>query len=661
MSEEFRLRSVAVAAYGPATLFGLAEGAMLPVITLSVIDRGASTSIAALIGALLGIGSIVTNIPSGILATRIGERKSMLVAAVATVAGLALCLVDLGHGAGSLLIYGLGVLLIGAASSVYGLARQSYLTEMVPPRMRARALSTLGGTLRIGVFLGPFLGAGAMELWGLPGAYYVSLTAIVAAGVIVYRVPDLEMSDQHKAAAAQVTSWGVLKRYWRTFVTLGTGVLLLSAIRQTRQVVIPLWATHIGLSPTANSIIYGVAGAVDALTFYPAGKVMDEYGRRWVAVPCVVIMGISFVLMPLTHGPVTLALTAMLMGFGNGIGSGIVNTLAADTSPAIGRPTFLGIWRELADAGSGVGPVILSAVTALAGLACGIIVSGMVGFAAAAALWAWIPKRPGRNSLASPSRRGLRPALVAFRGTSIAAMTTLAGKTAVVTGGSRGIGRAIVRRLAADGARVVFSFRADKAAADALAREIGDAVAVQADQEDLENLDVLFEPVADGLDILVNNAAITAIAPISEITPELFDQAMTVNAKFPLLAMRRAAPLLRDGGRIISISTLNTAAPGPGIALYCASKAALEQFTRVAAYELGPRGITANIVSPGATDTELLRASNSPESLERAAALTALGRLGAPADIADVVAFLASPDARWITGQNIQATGGLTA
>ena len=186
-------------------------------------------------------------------------------------------------------------------------------------------------------------------------------------------------------------------------------------------------------------------------------------------------------------------------------------------------------------------------------------------------------------------------------------------------------------------------------------------MAVRADQEDLENLDVLFEPVADGLDILVNNAAITAIAPIREITPELFDQAMTVNAKFPLLAMRRAAPLLRDGGRIISISTLNTAAPGPGIALYCASKAALEQFTRVAARELGPRGITANIVSPGATDTELLRASNPPESLERAATLTALGRLGAPADIADVVAFLAGPDARWITGQNIQATGGLTA
>jgi MFS family permease len=370
---------------------------MLPVIALSSIDRGASTSVAALIAALLGIGSIVTNIPSGILTTRIGERKSMMVAAVATAAGLVLCVINLGHGTASLLVFGLGILLIGAASSVYALARQSFLTEMVPPHMRARALSTLGGTLRIGVFVGPFLGAGAVKLWGLPGAYYVSLVAIAGAAVIVYRVPDLELSDEHKAAAAQVTSWSTLKRYWRTFLTLGSGVLLLSAIRQTRQVVIPLWAAHLGLSPSASSVIYGIAGAVDVATFYPAGKVMDVYGRRWVAVPCAFIMSIAFVLMPLTHGAITLAFTAMIMGFGNGIGSGIVNTLAADTSPEIGRPTFLGLWRELSDAGTGIGPVILSAVAAVAGLGAGIVVSGFVGFAAAAALWAWIPRRGSRT------------------------------------------------------------------------------------------------------------------------------------------------------------------------------------------------------------------------------------------------------------------------
>jgi 3-oxoacyl-[acyl-carrier protein] reductase len=235
----------------------------------------------------------------------------------------------------------------------------------------------------------------------------------------------------------------------------------------------------------------------------------------------------------------------------------------------------------------------------------------------------------------------------------------LTGKAALVTGGSRGIGRAIVQRLADAGARVVFTYRSNQAAADELASRLDGTVAVRADQEDLTSLKAMFEPLRDGLDILVNNAAINPRAPIADITAEEFDRVMTVNAKFPLLAMREAAAVLRDGGRIINISTLNTALPAPGHALYCASKAALEQFTAVAARELGTRGITVNTVSPGATDTDLLRAVNPPEALTQTAAVTALQRLGEPDDIAAVVAFLAGPDAQWITGQNIRATGGL--
>ena len=396
-SAEFRLRSVAVAAYAPAALFGIAQGAILPVIVASSFARGAGTSAAAIISSLIGIGALLTNIPSGILATRVGERRAMLIAAAITVAGLLLCVVDLGRSVGSLGVYALGVLLIGGAGSVYQLARQAYLTEMVPLQMRARALSALGGWVRVGVFAGPFLGAGAIKLVGLAGAYYVSLVAIVVAGVIVYGVPDLDLGEEHKRASAGVTTVGVLKEHWRLFLTLGFGVLLLQAVRQSRQTVIPLWASHIGLSPTESSIIYGIAGAVDALTFYPAGKVMDLYGRRSVAVPSVVIMAVSFLLMPFTHGMLTLVLVSMLMGFGNGIGSGIVMTLAADVSPRVGRLTFLGVWRELADAGAGIGPLFLSAATGIAGLGFGIGVSSSLGFGAAAALWVWIP-RPGRGA-----------------------------------------------------------------------------------------------------------------------------------------------------------------------------------------------------------------------------------------------------------------------
>ncbi|MEV4532460.1 SDR family oxidoreductase [Asanoa sp. NPDC049518] len=231
--------------------------------------------------------------------------------------------------------------------------------------------------------------------------------------------------------------------------------------------------------------------------------------------------------------------------------------------------------------------------------------------------------------------------------------------TALVTGGSRGIGRAIVERLAAAGHRVVFTYLRDKVAADEVVARCPGAVAVRADQTDVSCLDAMFAPVHDGLDILVNNAAVIVPATIADVTSEEFDRAMTANTKVPLLAIARASRLLRDGGRIVNISTINTIAAAPGNVLYCASKAALEQVTAVAARELGPRGITVNTVSPGATDTDLLRANNSAEALAQSAAEAALGRLGRPDDVAAVVAFLTTADAGWITGQNIRATGGL--
>ncbi|GID28422.1 SDR family oxidoreductase [Paractinoplanes brasiliensis] len=237
---------------------------------------------------------------------------------------------------------------------------------------------------------------------------------------------------------------------------------------------------------------------------------------------------------------------------------------------------------------------------------------------------------------------------------------TFEGKTALVTGGSKGIGRAVVEQLAARGAAVVFTYRQDKAAADEVAATNPGTTAVRADQESLDSLDAAFDAVRGGLDILVNNVGLVTAAPIAELTPPDFDRVFAVNTKFPLFAIQRAAPLLRDGGRIVNISTLNTLYPAAGLALYCAGKAALEQITVVAAKELGPRGITVNTVSPGATDTDTLRAANPPAALEAAAGMTALGRLGRPDDVAAVVTFLASDEGRWITGQNVRATGGLS-
>lgn len=244
-------------------------------------------------------------------------------------------------------------------------------------------------------------------------------------------------------------------------------------------------------------------------------------------------------------------------------------------------------------------------------------------------------------------------------------MTTHTRRVALVTGGARGIGRAVVRRLAGDGAVVVFSYRDNDAAAQRVVAEVaasgGTAKAVRADQGRLAEVDRLFGQVRQwfgGLDVFVCNAADSTPSMIDDVTEEEYDRVMAVNAKGPFFAIQHAGRLLREGGRIITISTLNTVLHEPGGALYIGSKGALEHFTVVAAAEFGCRGITANIVSPGATDTDLLRGANPGETFEDEIAGTAMGRLGQPEDIAGVVAFLAGPDSRWITGQNLRATGG---
>ena len=248
------------------------------------------------------------------------------------------------------------------------------------------------------------------------------------------------------------------------------------------------------------------------------------------------------------------------------------------------------------------------------------------------------------------------------------AVAGLQHKAALVTGGSRGIGRAIAERLAADGAAVVFSYLSNADAAAGVVAGIraagGTVHAVQADLADPGAARRLFDQAENQLgplDILVNNAGVVAGDPIADTADEVFDAVLAVNLKSPFVLIREAARRLRDGGRVVNISTLNTVLVGPRMAPYASSKAALELLGRVAAYELGERGITVNAVLPGATDTELFRANNPEENRKSLTALTALGRIGQPGDVADVVAFLVSDDARWLTGQCIGAAGGLLA
>jgi 3-oxoacyl-[acyl-carrier protein] reductase len=241
---------------------------------------------------------------------------------------------------------------------------------------------------------------------------------------------------------------------------------------------------------------------------------------------------------------------------------------------------------------------------------------------------------------------------------------SLQGKVAIVTGASRGIGRAIAERLAQDGASVVINYGRSADQAKELVSSIeangGQALAVQADISQVVDIRRLFQETVNRfgqLDILVNNAGIGKAAPIAEVTEEDFDAVLAINVRGVLFAMQEAARCMSDGGRIVTVSSSTAIYPSPGSAVYAASKAAPKLFTEVLAQELGERGITVNSVVPGPTTPGIF--DNMPAEVhEAAAASSPFGRIGRAEDIADVVAFLVSEEARWITGQHILANGG---
>ncbi|MFF7262848.1 SDR family oxidoreductase [Streptomyces sp. NPDC008159] len=246
-------------------------------------------------------------------------------------------------------------------------------------------------------------------------------------------------------------------------------------------------------------------------------------------------------------------------------------------------------------------------------------------------------------------------------------MGVLAGRTALVTGASRGIGRGIAERLGRDGARVAVHYGRNETAAKETVAAIeaagGSAFTLGVElgpPGDAETLWEEFDRHADGLDILVNNAAIGDSRPIEEIDEEEYDRLFAVNVKAPLFLVKHGMTRLRDGGRVINISSgLARTAAMPHNMAYAMTKAALDVFSRDLSKVLGPRGITVNSVAPGLTMTDNTAEFLSTEAgRAMAEGISALGRVGAVDDIADVVAFLASDESRWVTGSWVDATGG---
>ncbi|PHV65443.1 MFS transporter [Williamsia muralis] len=388
------LRSLAGTVYLPATAYGIGQGAAAPVMVLSALELGASAAQAGLTVAIVGLGQVVGDTCSGQIVAKIGERRSIIVASLLAASGALACLL-----APAVWTLCLGIFAVGLANAVWGLARQNYLSLAVPFAWRARAMSLFGGAMRLGFFVGPLLGAGAIVVFGTRGGFLVQLTAIVVAGSMMARLPDPPgagpMVESHNISQ-------VFAEHGRLLATLGAGSLLLGVARSARDAILPLWASHIGLSPAVASLLFGVGAAADVLFAYPAGHLMDRFGRTLVAVPSIVVLSVSYLLLPFTTTLFTFTAVAVVMGVGNGLGNGVIMTIGADVAPSTGRAEFLAAWRLTHDSGFLVGPLSIALSAAVFPLSAAVFAVAALSAGGAVLLGKYVPEY---TSMSSPTTR----------------------------------------------------------------------------------------------------------------------------------------------------------------------------------------------------------------------------------------------------------------
>jgi len=374
------LRSFIGSLYIPTFLIMVGYGMILPVIPLYARELGASLFLSGLVLSMRGIGNLLFDLPAGSLVSRIGEKKTMLIASA--------CAFLIAAATGfsrSILLLALLTMALGGVHALWMLSVMSCLRRAIPQNRRGRGLSLVGGVFRTAVFIGPIAGGLIGREFGLRFSYFSQALVTLAAFLLVLfsrqPLPPPMPTQNLKPKLRQLGHTLVAHR--RNFLTTGSVVIVLQLLRSGRRILFPLWGSFIGLDVAAIGLILGLASAADLILFYPAGSLMDRWGRKWAAVPCLTLLSISLLLVPLAHEFKSLLLVALLTGLGNGLGSGLVMILGTDLAPDDSIGEFLGLWRLFGDLGAASGPLLIGVIAQAASLSLAPLIPGALGFAAA--------------------------------------------------------------------------------------------------------------------------------------------------------------------------------------------------------------------------------------------------------------------------------------
>ena len=343
----------------------------------------AAATLAALFMAVRGAGSLFVNVPAGVLVARFGDKRVMLGALASLVAG-ALLLSGTPSIGEPIVAICLAAGLFGAGSGAWLLARLAYVSEAAPLAYRGRALAGLGGVQRLGLLVGPVTGGTLVHAFGYSVAFMAAAGCMLLAILLIVPFtrdvrdtldPTQPIRSEQLPGLASVLA--IVRSYREVFLTAGVAITALAVLRASRQMLIPLWGTLLGLDAQQVGVTFMLSSAIEIAMAYPAGYVVDHKGHKWAALPCFALLCISIALLPFASSWPALIAVAIIAGVGNGMGSGIMMTFGSDYAPPAQRGEFLGVWRMMGDAGQVLGPLCIGAIAAAASL-------GMATFGAAA-------------------------------------------------------------------------------------------------------------------------------------------------------------------------------------------------------------------------------------------------------------------------------------
>ena len=389
MGDRFRLF---LPVYLPTFLLAFGQGMLVPTLPLYALRFNDSFSLASLVVSAAGIGTVLADVPSGVLLDRIGRRRAMMIGTIS----IAICTVGLALATSYWALIAFR-LVAGVGTALWNISRMAYLAESTAPQARGRAISTFGGISRFGTFAGPAVGGLLGALLGLQATFYGTAALALAAAAVSFLYIHESGPVVHRPKHLRWAILGQLARtHWRELLAAGSAQVFAQMIRQGRQIVVPLYgASVLGLDVAEVGSVVSLSAAIDMSLFIPAGMIMDRFGRKFAAVPSFAVMAIGMAMIPLAADYTGLLIAVAVIGLGNGLGSGTMFTLGADLAPPEATGEFLGLWRLIGDLGATGGPVVVGGIADLIGLGAAALALAGIGALSALTLSVFVKETLG--------------------------------------------------------------------------------------------------------------------------------------------------------------------------------------------------------------------------------------------------------------------------